>query len=104
MNHSPPILLLLTHSVHVDTVIFTIVYLIQEFEAQDIIMSDGKGNPTELFSVKGMVALVCHQLEFMFFPLITQYAVQPLVTLCNDSEYTRQSASLETSRPLTSIC
>lgn len=67
-------------------------------------MSDGKGNPTELFSVKGMVALVCHQLEFMFFSLIPQNAVQPLVTLCNDSEYTCQSPTLEASRPLMSIC
>lgn len=104
MNHSLTTLLLLTHSVHVDSITSTIAYLTQEFEAHEIIMSDGKSNPTELFSVKGMVALVCHQLEFMFFPLILQYAVQPLLALCNDSEYTRQSASLEASRPHMSLC
>lgn len=104
MNHSLPILLLLTHSVHVDSITSTIAYLTHGFEAQDIIMSDGKGNPTELFSVKGMVALVCYQLEFILFPLISRYAVLPLVTLCNDPECTRQSASLEALRPIMSIC
>lgn len=67
-------------------------------------MSNGTGNPAELFSVKGMVALVCHRLEVIFFLLVPKYGAQPLVALCNDSQYTRQSASLEASRPFMSTC
>lgn len=51
-------------------------------------MSDGTGNPAELFSVKGMVALVCHRLEVVFFPLVPKYAMRPLVALYNDLEDT----------------
>lgn len=50
-------------------------------------MSHGTGNPTELFSVKGMVALVCRQLQVTFFPLVPKHAVRPLVALCNASGY-----------------
>lgn len=39
-------------------------------------MSHGTGNPEELFSVKGMVALVCLRLVFMSFPLGPKYAVR----------------------------
>lgn len=39
-------------------------------------MSDGTGNSAELFSVKGMVALVCLRLVVMFFPLDPKYAVR----------------------------
>lgn len=60
----------------------------EEFEARDIIMSDGTGNPAGLFSVKGMVALVCHRFEVVFFPLVPKYAVRPLAALCNDLEDT----------------
>jgi hypothetical protein len=52
-------------------------------------MSTGTGNPAELFSVKGMVALVCHRLEVVFFPLALKYicgAPADAVALCNDSQ------------------
>lgn len=58
-------------------------------------MSDGTGNPAGLFSVKGMVALVCHRLGVVFFPLVPKNAVRPLVALCNNLEDTRQCASCE---------
>lgn len=64
-------------------------------------MSDKTGNPTELFSVKGMVALVCRCLEVIFSYQFTSMRCDGFAaTLCNDSESGSQSAAWKPPTPL----